>query len=712
MRLLLGIFVIISANEGLFSQEIHWNGNAGNGHFFDDNNWSPVGAPEIHDVIRIGNLPGTAGDDVVMGGDPTVLHGGLYLSNGVSLDTNGTELVSFDVVSLIGNNTRLIARPAAGPNTSDLQGQIQLQSGTFLELHDNVSSVFFPFSWSFGTISGRGKMITNDFDNSGVIRPGNNGGIVLNAGQIQQDLAVDLDGSSGNGSLQLTNLFGQLQVNAGNLNDSFSSSIAMVPGALLHMNILDGWTADTNSLIAVSGFNNAAASILSGSHLTFGGTMNVGLAEGKLIVQAPITVQSTASINVGHTDSLRFSDNTTIQGGTFNMGQFATLEFNGTTHLSGGTFNSFAPNFADGTVVFNGLTFWQGNVALSGSARQLGNAHISGGAGGGIGATINTNLFDMDGLSGNTVWNVNSALTINADQIGTTGSNRFGGTMNINGGFTPRLTMNLSDPTDSWIMSGVMNLAGSAGIYDTRVTGSHMIVQGDLNINSGRVRINADTTFSDSGFAGPALVNLAANDSFLRMHGNTVINSNVEFLGDGVLVNATSGDMRFDSGLNLDGVSFENGGHFNIDQLAGVASVHSFENLAGGNWLVDIGGYLAGAEHDLLLVGAEPTWLDGFIDVNLLDLGLGSGVFIPTVGDTFTILSSLGGVNGSFVNDPTTIFGFQQFHWDVIYNPHDVQLQLAAISVPEPSAMWLLGTSMFAIGLRRRRRSNPKGELE
>ncbi len=679
------------------AQEIHWSGNAGNGDFFDGGNWSPLGAPQNDDIIRIGNLPGTAGASVMMGGDWGVSHDGLYLSNGVTLDMNGSELLSFGTVSITGNNTRLIARPAPFLNQQDFQGELHLGSGAHFELQDNVEVIFFPPSTSSGTISGRGTMITRGFTNDGVIRPNNSGGLILNAGQVVQDWDIDLDGTTGNGSLQLTNLFGQLHVNAGNLTDSFSSSIAMVPGALLNMNILDGWTADSNSLIAVSGFNNAATSILSGSHLTFGGTMNVSLAEGKLLVQAPTTIQSTASINVGHTDSLRFSGNTNILGGSFNMGQFATLEFNGVTDVSGGSFNSFAPNFVDGSVVFNGLTFWQGNVTLTGSARQQGNAHISGG---GLGATISADLFDMDGLSGTTVWNLNSALTINADQISTTGSNRFGGTINVNGGTTPRLTLNLSDPSDSWTMSGVMNLAGSQMFFDTRVAGSHMIVQGDLNVTGGRVRINSDTTFADAGFAGPAQVSLVDNGTELRMHGVTVVESGVEFIGSGTMINAASGAMLLESGVSFNDIGLVNEGLLNIANGAGIATVDHFAST--GIWSVDIGGYLAGTEHDLLLVTGGSAELGGDLQVRLIEF-VGPD-FFPEVGDEFTILSALAGINGTFVLAPTTTFQGQTYHWDVHYNPHDVTLQLSAISVPEPAAGLLLTLGGLVCGLRRRRR--------
>lgn len=706
LSLLPGLALLLTIERQLDAQEVHWNGNAGNGLFFDDNNWSPFGAPEIHDVIRIGNLPGTAGDDVVMGGDPTVLHGGLYLSNGVSLDTNGTELVSFDVVSITGNNTRLIARPAAGPNSSDLQGQIQMVPGTFLELHDNVSTVFFPDSWSLGTISGRGTIVSSNFDNGGVIRPGTNGGIILNAGQLVQNLQVNLDGSNGLGRLDLGTQFSQLQVNAGSLTDSFGGRISMAPGSLLNMNILDGWEADSSAEINVLGFLNPAASLISGSHMTLGGTINVTLAEGKLRILAPLTVQPTASINIGHTDAIEFDGSTIVQGGDFNLERFGQMQFDGPTTLSGGTFNTFANNYTDGTIAFNGSTVWNGNVTINGAARQQGNATVSG-----LGATINANRFDMDGLSGNTSWNINSNLTINAEMTGTTSSNRFEGIMNIQGGTLPRLNMNLADPNASWVMAGEMNLSGTGSNYWTRVGGSHMIVQGDLNVTGGRVRINSDTTFSDAGFAGPAEVSIGPDDAALRMHGQTTVEAGVVFHGQGSLVNAQSGEMLLEHGLSLAAIELVNSGSLKIDSGAGLASVHGFENTATGIWSVDIGGNLAGAQHDLLIVGDEAAWLDGLLEVNLIDLGLGEGYFLPGLGDTFTILTSLGGVNGTFQNTPTTLLGLQQFHWEVIYNPYDVQLQLAAVSVPEPSAIWLLATSMFAIGLRRRRKTSPNGEL-
>jgi hypothetical protein len=112
---------------------------------------------------------------------------------------------------------------------------------------------------------------------------------------------------------------------------------------------------------------------------------------------------------------------------------------------------------------------------------------------------------------------------------------------------------------------------------------------------------------------------------------------------------------------------------------------------------------LAGAEHDRLLVsGASGAMLDGWLSVDLVDVG--SGLFLPEIGDEFTIMFSFGGVSGTFLDNPVTQVGSDLYHWDTIYNPHDVRLQLVSISaIPEPSASLLLGFLVGMVSLKRRR---------
>ncbi len=683
------------------AQEVHWNGNAGNGQFFDGNNWSPVGPPQNSDIIRIGNLPGTAGANVMMSGAAGIVHDGLYLSNGVTLDMNGSELVSFHEVSVTGNNTRLIARPVPFFHPHDFQGQLQLGSGAHFELRDDVPVIFSPASSFSGTISGRGSILTGGFVNDGVIQPGANGGLVINAG-FPAAPYIDLDGTSGLGSLVLTTQFSQLNVHANNLADSFGGHISMAPGALLNMNINEGWTSDANSSISVLGFSNpAAASVIDGTAWTMGGSLDVTLAQGHLRILAPTTVQSSATVNVGHTDHLEFDGPTTVQGGTFTLGQFGQMQFDGETTLSGGAFSTYSGSFGDGTIAFNGPTTWNGNVTIEGVARQQGNATVSG-----LGATINATRFDMDGLSGNTTWNINSGLVVSAEMTGTTSANRFQGTLNVAGGILPRLTMNLADPEDAWIMAGEMNLAGHTQFYETRVAGSSMTVEGLLNVTGGRVRIDADTTFSDNGFAGPAQVSIAGADTEMRMHGQTLVESGVDFAGSGSMINAASGTFVLESGLQLNDIGLVNSGLVRIANGAGVASVDRFTHT--GTWEIEIGGYLAGAEHDLLLVTGGLAHLGGILNVDLIE-SVGPD-FFPEVGDEFTILSALAGISGTFAADPATLFQGQTYHWSVQYNPHDVTLQLTAITIPEPAAGLLLIMGGLVFGWRRSRRASPVNE--
>jgi hypothetical protein len=677
--------------------------NTGDGWFFDPAAWTPVGVPQSDDILRIGNLAAAAGALVTMGGEWGLIHDGLSLSNGVTLDTNGSELLSFGTVSISGNGTRLIARPAPYLNQSDFQGQLHLGQGAHFELRDNVSVIFFPPSTSQGTISGRGLVVTGDgFDNNGILQPGANGGLTINAGQVVQDMNIDLDGSLGTGRLTLTTQFSQLRVNAGSLSDSFSGQVSMAPGALLHMNVIEGWSADASSQITVLGFNNAAASQIAGTHFSFGGTLDVTLAQGKLRVLAPMTVKSGAQISVGHSDQLVFEGSTTVQGGSFSLGQFGEMRFDGPTTLSGGNFATHAGNYNDGTIAFNGPTTWNGSVQLQGAARQQGTATVSGS----LGASIHAQLFDMDGLSGKTTWNVNAPLFIQAQQVGTTASNRFAGTLNLPGGLAPRMTLQLADPAASWIMSGTLNLAGQTHLVETKVAGSRMVVEGRLNLSAGRVRIDADTHFSAAGFAGPAQVTIGPADAQLWMNGQTLVDAGVVFGGQGTLRNAAAGSMRLAGGASLGSIELVNAGQLQIGASAGAASVHGFANLSGAVWSVDLGGHLAGTEHDLLIVSAGLALLDGVLQVALIDLG--AGIFQPQLGDQFTILSSLAGVSGAFVNNPVTSAGGWHYQWEVLYDPHDVRLQLAGIApaVPEPGtwALMALGMApMFWLGRHRRR---------
>ena len=678
---------------------------SGNGSFYNAANWAPFGIPTAADTIRIGNLGGIQNSTVTMGGQLVQGFSFLEVSSGMTLDTNGTELVSFAPVNIMGNNSRIIARPQAlGPNVHDFQAILNVGTGARFELTNNVSTRLFAGSQSSGDIHGRGSILIDShvpFVNNGTIRPTNNGGLTITQGNGLGTLhAIDLDGTTNNGHLFLFQQFSVLQVNASQLTDSFSGKISFAPGALLTMNITNGWTADANSLITANGIGNPVnVAQINGSPWTFGGTMNVGGNQGRLRVLSDLTYAPSAIVNVGATDGLQMTGTTVVEGGQFNMGQGALLQFDGPTTVMGGEFNTASQNVVDGFVAFNGPTHWRGSTMINGVARQNGTATVNAPLGG----VINADLFDMDGASNNTTWNINTNLVVNADRISTAVDNRFAGTMNIGGGFTGKLTMNLGGEVPSrWIMAGEMNLTGlaAAEFPIDRLAGSGVRISGDVNVNH-RSRVAADTEF----LAGSSL-HFASPSSLVQFTGDTWVSGATSVTGMGTLENGFSGSMILGDGLMLEQAGLHNRGALQIGYAPGVVSVDRFQNFDSGIWSVDIGGLLAGTEHDLMIVGGGQAFLDGMLEVRLVDLGLGAGTFIPQIGETFTILASLGGVQGTFVNNPVTTLGPQSFHWDVIYNPHDVQVRLAAIGVPEPSGAIVLVLAWIGSMLRRRQRRN------
>ena len=230
-----------------------------------------------------------------------------------------------------------------------------------------------------------------------------------------------------------------------------------------------------------------------------------------------------------------------------------------------------------------------------------------------------------------------------------------------------------------------------------RLSGSAVRIEGDFNVNH-QVRVAAPITL-----AGGSSTHFQSPASLLQVSTRGSVEAGAQFSGGGTLENGIFSQMTLHDGAVLNNVGLVNHGTLEIGDLTGVATVNRFENSASGTWNVDIGGYLAGVEHDRLLVsGPAGALLDGWLSVNLADLG--SGQFQPQLGDQFTILFSFGGVSGTFLDNPISQIGGQLFHWQTIYNPHDVRLQLIDLSsVPEPSAAMLAGLAIGIASWRRRR---------
>ncbi len=652
---------LLAAAAGLAApaagQTYSWN--TGNGSWGTPANWSPGGPPAALSEVRIGTLAGGQNSTVLMGGGiDHVLLNGLEISDGMTLDTNGTELSLnwAQTASIMGANSRLIARPdVAGKYEADFGGELLLGPGAYFDIRDNAIVGVGYYGSSQGTISGRGEMIGGIlFINDGVIDPDNNGGLLLRGpsapwpGTIQ---SVNLDGDYGSGDLLLNTPFSVLEVRADELTDPFSGTITMVPGALLTMDIGAGWTADGPSLISVAGNSTpAAASQIAGSAFTFGGTMGVGGTQGHLRVLAPIEFEESASVVVGDGDHLELDGETTVWGGEFDVGDGASLTFEGPTTVRGGLMFVMG----DGSVRFLSDTVYNGSLSVDGRASQIGDATV-------FGATaVDASVFEMDGGGADTIWDVGNSFVVNTEALRAEGGvDRFDGTLNVSGGWLASLTLNIDDPGAMWFMGGEMNLSGGAPFFLTRLAGTRVGLQGDLNI-SGRVRIAAESSFQNN------TVTIETPTDALQMSADTLVFSDTVFQGQGTLQNAPTGLLRFATGVDLDQAGLVNQGRFLIGTLGGPGLLEAdrFQNQAGATWEVGIGGEAPGTEHDVLALDGAAE-LAGTLEVALIDAG--AGVFAPQIGDQFTILRA-GSIAGTFdtLDLPPLPVGRK---WQVQYSP-------------------------------------------
>jgi hypothetical protein len=272
--------------------------------------------------------------------------------------------------------------------------------------------------------------------------------------------------------------------------------------------------------------------------------------------------------------------------------------------------------------------------------------------------------------------------------------------MNIGGGVLNRFTLNITGSEEQgWVMGGELNLVGSDFFFLNRLAGSRIVLSGVMNISDSKTEVS-----SDMNVMPWSTVNFEAPESDLRMRGNTWISEGATFNGEGTLHNGIGGVMVIYDGADLEDVGLVNDGDLHITNSyyldePGIASVDRFTNDDDGTWHVRLGGYALGDEHDHLLVTDGAASLDGLLEVLLTDDG--DGLFLPQLGDEFSILTAFGGVTGQFDNNPVSLAGGMQFHWSVIYNPFDVRLRLDEVVVPEPKTL-LLAVVISIAGLFHR----------
>jgi len=625
----------------------HWN--AGPGNWSTAANWTPVGVPGLTNTASLGTLDGVEGDLVTL--DVNAMIGALNIYDGMVLRTlnhqlvvNGSTFVDgfFDGAGgQLPSNSRLQVQngPAPldavlGPVTVRNAGAVQLFGGTIQA--GGVVAIE-----SMGALQGAGTLnLTSNFPVAmrldGFLDV-TSGGMTINqlgagrldlGGTIAGDRTISVDAN-------FDGAWAHLTINGTGLAAPMHDDFWIGRGNELVMNLADGWTMAAGSKIEFrGGFDDHGPGLLSGTHVTLDGAIT-GIWESAWgWITAPIT--------------LRDGSSTTMPAG-------GRLEFNSITTLHDTSITTANTNF-NGFVAFNGTTTYDGTMTFGGSVRQSGPATV-------VGPTIiDAGRFDMDGTN-NTVWTINDALTINALAIDEF-NNIFDGAMTIAGPSSARLTLNLNSPTASWSVGAApskLSLA-SNGPMTTRLDGSPVRVFGLLEVTNA-VRIESNTRLELG-----SVVSFTTPTSRLRLAGESLL-AGGSFVGGGRIENQFGGTLRMAQGTSLGATDLLNEGTLRLGGAVGTGPGVAFLNNGlfdlGSVWVVELGGPVPAFEHDQLqFFGAQST-LAGVLDVRLIDLGLGQ--FLPSVGESFTILHAPpSSLSGAFADGPISHVPNATYVWSVV----------------------------------------------
>lgn len=343
-------------------------------------------------------------------------------------------------------------------------------------------------------------------------------------------------------------------------------------------------------------------------------------------------------------------------------------------------------------------------------------------------------------------------LTLSVGQLG------LGGTLNVNNSTTGVGTVIVTGGAgaDTFNLntgfSGSISGGSDVDTININSSVSHIGMNSIENVNLGAIaNTSGSYTVDSSNTISTDAINVGLNGSgTLTLQNGGQVTSTDEYVGrnsgstgtvnqrggTNTATNLTLGDSSGGTGTyNLSGgtlkatnISLNPGGNFNFD--GGTLAVDHFTGnltnsggtlapgdspgttlitgdytqLTGASYDAEIGGLLQGTEYDWLNVKGTAT-LGGTLAVDLFDLG--SGIFDPTLGNSFDLLSA-DTIIGKFdsLELPTLANGLT---WDLNYIYNDsgtdyVRLNVVASAVPEPSSLILLGVGLAGLGFVSRKK--------
>jgi autotransporter-associated beta strand protein len=635
------------------------------------------GTLEASTAVSLANLI-TVGNPTVVGGSNNITFAGpLTLSSGASLTVSDTGTTTF-------------AAALGGP------GLLTVAAGT-----GTVTLSVANSTYTGDTTLVSGTLIVGD--NSAL---GPSGTLHLNGGVLQANATITLANPftvGGSAALATGAAADNLTLNgAGTLNSATALTLTASPGTVNVAGNLSGaglLFMDATGTLAVSGADNSG---FSGAVQLTSGTLSLGsdnaLGTGALTLNGG-TILSSAAVSIGNNFTVGGavtvggSNNLTFTGtGTATTSNPLTVANTATTTFSGMLDGLLAivENAATANLVLSAANTYAGGTKLTAGTLIVGDD-----------SALGTSVLTLNGgtlQSSTAVTLANTFLVGGGASIGGSNALTFTGAGTLNSGATLTIA-NTATTTFSGVLSGAGGLTEAAGTGTlilsaaNTYTGATTVTSGTLQIgidnaipSSNAVSVASGATldlnnFSDSigSLAGAGNVNLGsgslstgANNTStlfsgiisgsggltktgtgtLTLSGNNTYTGATTVMAGTLLVNGSQqgSSVTVDSGATLGGAGMV--GSVTASGAVspggpGTALLQSGNIVfnAGSTFAVTLNGTTAGTGYDQLLVLGTP-------DLTASPTLALSVSFVATVGDTFTILTSVNGIMGTFAGLP------------------------------------------------------------
>ena len=405
-----------------------------------------------------------------------------------------------------------------------------------------------------------------------------------------------------------------------------------------------------------------------------------------------------------------------LQDGSYAGSPGATLRFGGGTHTFGDTSSVSAETvlFVSGIVNLSGTYLATGVTTASGATVTFDAASTITGIGspltisGGTvnfssGDPINTTTLNFSGgsLGGTDTVTVSGLTTWTAGGMSGAGTTYTDGGLSLSGAATKDVSgsrvLNTTGNT-TWTGTGGIRVGSSAAIHNTGIWDCQNDASIALLSNPAIFYNDAPGVFRKSAGAGTTTVGIPFTTSgFVDALSGTLSFPNgypqtagVTTQNGGVITSPTPLDIQggLIRGIGTVAASVTNAGQTGPGLSPGIlATSGSYTQTAAGSFAVEIGGLVAGTEHDRLAVAGAAT-LAGGLQVTLVN------GFVPSPGDEFTILTH-GSRSGTFTSSSFTPLppGRQ---WRVDYFPTEVKLVVLSIPAGRVPGDLAAETALFA----------------